>query len=257
MQRQPLGPRIYWLLPPQATFTAQRQLACDSGLAGFCRARVLSLRQLGQDVFDECGGGATPLVTDIGRQMILGRLLRELAPQLEFFGSAARQPGLAAELDRTFDELERAGKTADDLAKLIADLDRDRSHDSDSRPLAAKLRDLHLLYQRYTAFLGQERLDPHRRLLQVVDSIEHCSFFKTASVYLDGFLDFTEFERRMIAAIAKSGATIEITLLMDPQSPILANPNLNPETLVRADTGTGDDQSAGAALGIRTSGARR
>ncbi|MBC8108094.1 MAG: helicase-exonuclease AddAB subunit AddB, partial [Anaerolineae bacterium] len=111
----PLGPPIYWLLPKQATFTAERMLTCDSDLKAFSRARVVSFQQLGQEILSECGGIAIPEVTAIGRQMVLGRLLRKHRDDLKFFRSAAHQTGLAAELDSTFAEFERSGKSVSDL----------------------------------------------------------------------------------------------------------------------------------------------
>ena len=113
--RDPLGPPIYWLLPKQATFTAERELTCCSGLEAFCRARVVSFDEFGRDIFNECGGSSIPEITPLGRQMILGHLLRQHRTKLRFFSQVARQPGLAAELDATFAEFERSGKTADDL----------------------------------------------------------------------------------------------------------------------------------------------
>src|SRR5215210_2407082 len=73
----PLGPAIYWLLPKQATFTAERLLTCGSALPGFARARVVSFQELGRGILSECGGVAIPEVTAVGRQMILGHLLRK------------------------------------------------------------------------------------------------------------------------------------------------------------------------------------
>jgi ATP-dependent helicase/nuclease subunit B len=79
MRADPLGPPIYLILPKQATFSAERELTCDSGLGGFCRAHVLSFDELSRSVLAECGGGAIPEVTAIGRQMLLGHLLRKNA----------------------------------------------------------------------------------------------------------------------------------------------------------------------------------
>ena len=45
LRAAPIGPPIYWLVPKQATFMAERQLACESGLSGFCRARVVSFER--------------------------------------------------------------------------------------------------------------------------------------------------------------------------------------------------------------------
>jgi ATP-dependent helicase/DNAse subunit B len=82
-------------------------LVCEVG--AFCRARVVSFEQLGREIFAHAGGNVIPEVTPLGRQMVIGHLLRQLKPQLGYFAGSARQPGLAAELDATFAEFERSG----------------------------------------------------------------------------------------------------------------------------------------------------
>src|SRR6478672_7904931 len=118
----PLGPPVYWLVPRQATFMTERMLTCQSDLGGFIRARVLSFDALGEQILSECGGAAIPEVTALGRQMILGHLLRKHQPNLRFFGRAARQAGLATKLDATFAEFERNGRDLADLGALVDDL---------------------------------------------------------------------------------------------------------------------------------------
>jgi ATP-dependent helicase/nuclease subunit B len=160
----PLGPPIYWLLPKQATFQAERQLVCQSGLPGLCRASVFSFSQLGDLITQQCGGIAIPETSAAGRHMILGHLLRTNQDDLRFFRSVARQPGLAAELDSAFSELERYGTSAEDLLSAREDV-------NERDPLSAKFHDLRLLYGKYSEYLGQDRLDQHRRLAQVIDCI--------------------------------------------------------------------------------------
>src|SRR6185503_5301442 len=74
----PLGPAILWIVPKQATFMTERMLACESALGATCRIRVLSFDQLATAALAACGGCATAQVTALGRQMILGHLLRRL-----------------------------------------------------------------------------------------------------------------------------------------------------------------------------------
>jgi ATP-dependent helicase/nuclease subunit B len=231
LRDEALGPPIYWLVPKQATFTAERELTCSSGLDAFCRARVVSFEELGREIFSECGGSSIPEITPLGRQMILGHLLRQNREKLRFFSRVARQPGLAAELDATFAELERSGKTAAEMDVLIADLSESNAADLQLAPLLAKLHDTRLLYEAYTNYLGQERLDPHRRMKQVEESLAQCSSLRKTSIYVDGFLDFTDHERRMLVGIAKAGAHVEICLPIDPRSPVLANPHLIPDEM--------------------------
>src|ERR1700678_3396715 len=78
IRNHPLGPALYWIVPRQATFLAERQLACAGGLRGYFRARILDLPDLATEILAECGGTALPEITDRGRRMILGHLLREL-----------------------------------------------------------------------------------------------------------------------------------------------------------------------------------
>jgi ATP-dependent helicase/nuclease subunit B len=224
-RQDPLGPAIFWILPKQATFLAQRQLACESGLPAICRASVFSFNQLSDLIAQHCGGIAIPEINPAGRQMILGRLLRKHQPELRFFRSVARQPGLAAELDSAFAELERYGRSADEL---LAAWDRP---DAKANPLSAKFHDLRLLYGAYLKYLGQDRLDQHRRLNQVLDCIADWPALRDASIYVDGFFEFSQPERLMLAALARGCSSMAITLLMDPASPALRDPRHRPDPM--------------------------
>lgn len=227
LRQDPLGEPIYWIVPKQETFSAQRQLACGSGLGGFCRVRIVSFEQLGEHVLQEQGGSAIPHVSDLGRRMVIGHLLRKHEKQLVYYASTARQSGLAAQLDEAFAEMERCGQNAQDLSRLLHELGASPEFSS----LNAKLRDLRLLYEQYQAYLGQQWLDPHRRLAHVLACLENCKSVQGATVFVDGFLEFTDYERRMLAGLARVCRQVEITLLMDPSSPVLQNPHWQPDEL--------------------------
>jgi ATP-dependent helicase/nuclease subunit B len=227
MRADPLGPPIYWIVPKQATFMTERALTVAAG--AFCRTRVVSFDQLGKEIFAHAGGNVIPEVTPLGRQMVIGHLLRQLKPQLRFFASSAHQPGLAAELDATFATFERAGKNSSDFTTLIDDLETTRSHDVNAAPLLAKLRDLRLIYDAYLKYLGQDRLDQHQRLQQVLSCLDTCLPLRGATVYVDGFTEFTAHERRLLGGLAKVATRMEIALLMDPTSEMLGDPHILPD----------------------------
>src|SRR5438105_1517616 len=112
--RDPLGPPVYWIVPKQASFQAERELTCNSDLDGFCRVHVVSFEQLGE---------------------------------------------------------------------------------------------------------------------QVLACVENCRLIQQADVYVDGFHEFTDFERRTLAGIAKVCAKIEITLLLDPASVVVKDPHTLPDDM--------------------------
>ncbi|MGH7178403.1 MAG: PD-(D/E)XK nuclease family protein, partial [Tepidisphaeraceae bacterium] len=215
----PIGPGIYWITPKQATFMAERELACASGLGAFCRIRVVSFESLGREILNECGAVAIPELTRSGRQMLLGQLLRRHEKDLKFFGSSARRSGLAVEIDRIFSELERCGTTAQDVAATLADTADGPG--AVSYALSAKLRDLALLHREYAQFIGQDRLDPHRRLTEVLSRIDISRRVRGADFYVDGFYDLTERERVLTCRLARAGRAMHVTLTLDPDSPLI------------------------------------
>jgi ATP-dependent helicase/nuclease subunit B len=222
-----LGPAVYWIVPKQATFMAERMLTC--ALGAFARGRVVSFEQLGREIFSYAGGNVIPEVTPLGRQLVIGHLLRQLKPQLKFFASSARQPGLALELDAAFAEFERSGRSPADLDTLIDDLDTSKPADVDAITLLAKLRDIRLVYAEYAKYLGQDRLDQHRRLEQVLGCLDGCPPLRGATVYVDGFTTFTDFERRLLAGLGKVAAHVQIALLLDPKSAVLRDRHAIPD----------------------------
>ncbi len=224
IRKDPLGPPVYWILPRQATFIAQRQLAAATGLGGYFRARVISLEELGDEILAECGGIARPEITDRGRRMILGHLLRELGGKLKFFGSVANKPGVAAQLDATLGELERAGQDADAIQNQI-------ESSAATTALRAKIHDLALIYSEYRKFLGQDRLDPKRRLDEALEAIGDCESVRESEIFLDSFYDFTGSERKVVAALGKVCKSLAVTFTMDPESEILKKPDHLPDEM--------------------------
>ena len=121
LKERPLGEEILFLLPRQATFEAQRRLACGGELPGFCGVRVESFDELANELMAECGGKAIPQVSTLGRQMILGHLLRKNKDRLKYFSKVAMYPSLAARLEGALSEFDRCGTEPEKLAEAAMD----------------------------------------------------------------------------------------------------------------------------------------
>ncbi len=233
MRARPLGPAIYWLLPRQATFDAERQLTCGSDLDAFGRARVLSIASFASEILIECGGSAAAEIDDTARRMLISHVIRQHKDHLAYFGGSAGRPGLAAEIESALDEIDRAGLTAEELTEL-AQTTRDTAvavGDDAGATLGAKLHDLALVARAYESAIGNERLDPHRRLRQVLQCMADSPTLRDAEVYIDGFLDYTQFERVLLAQAARVCRSMTVTALVDPASPVADNPDAPPDEL--------------------------
>ena len=111
MRDDPFGPPLDLAAAQAGDIRSRTRPHLPKRAGRFCRARVVSFEQFGRDISEDCGGTTIPEITPLGRQMIIGHLLRQNRTRLRFYSKVARQPGLALELDSTFAEFERAGKS--------------------------------------------------------------------------------------------------------------------------------------------------
>ncbi len=216
LREEPLGPPVYLLVPAQATFAHERHFALAAGVEGYARLRVVSFENLGEDVIAECGGDALTKVTSVGRQMLLGHLLRVHADRLEYFKPVARQLGLVRELDQTFGEFERAGQSTSGLRSALENLHAE-AEAPELAALLEKTRDLALLGDAYRTALGADRLDATRRLEHVLSNVENCRSLREARLFVDGFFRFSAFERKLLAGVCELVAETHIALTLDPR----------------------------------------
>ena len=73
---RPLGPAIILLLPEHMTYKAERELATmmkENG-QGFFRAYVFGFRRFARQILLETGGDL-PRISDVGRRLLLQKLL--------------------------------------------------------------------------------------------------------------------------------------------------------------------------------------
>ncbi|MEL7238301.1 MAG: hypothetical protein AAGK78_05515, partial [Planctomycetota bacterium] len=217
LEGDPLGPPIYLLVPAQATLDHERQYGLhwlpEAGFDGFARLRVTDFENLGDDLLAESGGEAVTRVTALGRQLLLGHLLRTRQDKLHYFRSTARQVGLIGELDRTFTELDRAGLDPGDLLEQL-----DAADASDAT--LDKARDLALLGDAYRKALG-DRDDATARFARVIDSVPLCPHLTGVHLRVDGFMGFSAAERRLLVALAIRCASVTVALTLDPDDEAL------------------------------------
>ncbi|MQL53845.1 helicase-exonuclease AddAB subunit AddB [Desulfofundulus thermobenzoicus] len=116
LEKEPLGPPLILITPDQATFNMERELAL---LGGSLRAQVYSFRRLAYRVLREAGGAARLPVNELGRRMILKKILLEERDRLALMGALQNRPGFLSSLSELIGELKMCRITPEDLGELI------------------------------------------------------------------------------------------------------------------------------------------
>ncbi|MBL7188006.1 MAG: exodeoxyribonuclease V subunit gamma [Phycisphaerae bacterium] len=211
-------PQLILLVPEQATYQAERAILADSRIAGYSRLNVLSFDRL--QFLLSGKNAARPVLSRIGRQMIVHRILRDNKSKLKIFESSSAMPGLSRQMAHTLAELHEYAKTPQDIDQLLSELQKDERNSL----AALKFTDIGLILREYLEFVEGKFVDPDLQLARACRAVTQASFVKGARLWVDGFAGFTTAEHAILAEMLKVAGDSQIALCLDPSRIDLANP---------------------------------
>ncbi|MBS3982984.1 MAG: helicase-exonuclease AddAB subunit AddB [Dethiobacter sp.] len=203
---EPLGPPLIFLVPEQATFQMERELATLCG-GGTFRAQVLSFQRLAYRLLQD-GRKPLALISEQGKQMLLRRLLQEHSSEMNVLGKAAKQPRFCLQLSAQLRELSNYKVTPESLRRRA-------DSTKHSTVLQGKLLDLAEIAGAYEAYT-YGRFTDHEKMLQLLAAtIETGGLPAGTRVWVDGFAGFTLQEYAVLGALSKAASQLELALCLD------------------------------------------
>ncbi|KLU58845.1 ATP-dependent helicase/deoxyribonuclease subunit B [Peptococcaceae bacterium CEB3] len=207
LREDPGGPGLFLLVPEQASYQMELRLAGTPDLGGMLRAQVLSFRRLGWRVLSECGGGLGAALGEMGKRMVLRRILLQKQGELSVLAPSAKRQGMADLLARTI---------AGCKAYRLKPEDLERTAEAASGKLAEKLKDLALIFGEYEQTLSRGLRDPDDALVLVSAKLAQMPGLRQAEVWLDGFKGFTPQELMVIEQLLRVCSRMTVSLPLEP-----------------------------------------
>jgi len=196
---------LYYLVPEQ--FSLQSEKLLLQNRTATTRVQVLSFNRLAYRLFAILGSPPGQALDDLGKHMLLRKVLLDLTDELVFYKRAADKHGFVHSLAATITELNHYCISSEDL--------RLRSEQM-GPSFGAKLQDLALIVGRYRAGVSGRYLPADDMLELLVQKLaEVKGDFKPlakAVIWADGFSGFTPQERQVLLHLMKIGADVKITL---------------------------------------------
>lgn len=196
------------IVPEQFTLQAERDLIEKQQLEGIMRAEVLSFTRLAFRVFNEVGGLTKIPINEIGKSMIIKKILEESREGLTIYKSTAKQDGFVSKLNDMICEFKQQGITPIDLALGLEKLEEDSI-------LKMKLMDIALIYSRFNSYLENRYVDNEDHLNLLIESIEKAAFLEKAEIWIDGFHVFTPQTIKIIEKLLLRAKEVYITFTME------------------------------------------
>ncbi|HHU69633.1 MAG TPA: helicase-exonuclease AddAB subunit AddB, partial [Thermoanaerobacterales bacterium] len=212
LKKSPQGAPLILLVPEQATLLTEKTLLSFSDIKGIMRAEVLSFQRMTYRVLNEVGGGAKAHIGDLGKKMLIRRLLQKHKDELKIFRWVADRPGFIENLDRTFTELKNYMISIENLQEAFDKLKLLGKNDM----LADKLNDLILVYKDLQNILTDKYIESSNYLDLLAQKIRDWSYLDDAEVWVDGFTGFTPQEYVVIREIMKKVTKFNMTLCINP-----------------------------------------
>lgn len=205
IENEPLE-RQYLLVPAYMTYKSERELAALTG--GSLNTYVLSFQRFAQQLLNELGGSITPRISDIGRRLLLKKILldRNKRDQLKYFAKAAKQRGFSESLAEQLKELRSYSIDAEALRGLTFETEDE---------LADKISDLAMLADDFKALIEGKKNDDEDVLELAAATLDQSVEIKNADVFIDGFIFFDPQQRNLLRSLIKSARNVHITLTME------------------------------------------
>ncbi|HHX62979.1 MAG TPA: helicase-exonuclease AddAB subunit AddB [Epulopiscium sp.] len=198
---------LIMIVPEQFNLQTQEALAYRIH-PGLLKVEVQSFKNLALRIFGELGGPQEPIVDDLGRLMILRKIIEENQKELILFNKSGRQTGFMECLNRLITEFEQYLITPEILDQLY-----DKSETSPA--LQRKLHDIKLIYLGFMDYIKSKFLTNEQTIDLLIEKVKESSYLKGAHIWMDGFYGFSPQQYELITELLKYAGNVTITLPLE------------------------------------------
>lgn len=210
---------LIMIVPEQFNLQTQETLAYRIH-PGLLKVEVQSFKNLALRIFGELGGPEEPIVDDLGRLMILRKIIEENQKDLVLFNKSGRQAGFMECLNRLITEFEQYLITPEILDELY--------NKSEASPaLQRKIHDIKVIYLGFMNYIETRFLTSEQTIDLLIEKVKDSSYLKGAHIWMDGFYGFSPQQYELITELLQHAANVTITLPLEKAPNVIDKLNEN------------------------------
>ena len=207
----PMGAPLIFLVPEQASFNTEWELLNSYDILGSFRIRVCGFHKLFEMIAEEQDLKLKPWLNDLGKSMILRRLVDKHQGDFSIFAKAARHKGFVENLRLIIDELAKFEISE----KALISAGKYFNISGKNPMISEKIADISLVYGEYLQVLNDNYCDETKLLHILATAIENSEFIKESEIYIDGYTDFDPAQIGVLKALIKNAKSVNIALIAD------------------------------------------
>ncbi len=193
------------IVPDQFTLKTQLIMTEKNPSGGILNIDVLSFTRLTHRIFKEVGRPQRIPLNDLGKCLILRRVINEHEADLKILKKGIHTPGYVEEIKSVLSEFMQYGIRPNDLSKDIESMNI-------SPALRYKLKDFSVLYKAFEQALEEKYTTGEEDLYCLMERIPRSGLLKRSVLVFDGFTGFTPLQISVIGTLLEYTKKIIITL---------------------------------------------
>lgn len=198
--------KIFFIVPEQYTLQTQKDVVERHPNHGTMNIDIVSFPRLAYRIFEELSYFPEAVLEDMGKRMVLRRILEEQKDNLKIFGKSIHKQGFIENMKSMISELYQYQVTPEMLAKV---------REEENGSLNYKLSDLMFIQKEFERFLEGNAIVAEQILEILTEKIIKSEKIKDSIIYIDGFTGFTPIQNQLIGRLLKLAKKVVISITAD------------------------------------------
>ncbi len=212
---------IFYIVPEQYTLQAERDILSFTENKSIMKVQVLSFNRLSHNIFSRTGGLNNTPLDEIGKALIIRKIVSDLKDGFLYFGSCCTRSGFIEQLSDEITEFYKYNVT---LGQLLSS-----AENTEDTVLKYKLTDLSAVYNAFINYMNSGYVSPETSLDMLYEKIEGTDFIKGSEMWIDGFFSFTPQELKVIEKLILLAKDVYVTVTIS--KPALKSKHVSPVSL--------------------------
>lgn len=204
------------IVPEQYSMESQKEIVFMHPRHGAFNTEVVSFNRLAFAVFEEMGLETVEVMDDLGKTMVLMRVLEKCKNELKLYGQKISMPGFVDKIKSTISELEQYDISEEELNEMIDSC-------SERPTLQKKLIDIDTIYREFNKFIDERRLPQEVVLSKLCDYIDKSDKIKNSEYFVDGFTGFTPIQKRVVAMLIKHAHNVTFSFTLPEEETVFTS----------------------------------
>ncbi len=199
--------RYLLIVPEQSTMILQREVVKRHPRHATANIDVVSFPRLAYHIFSELKYQPKPTLDELGKSMVLQKIMEENRDRLSLFGRSGDKIGFIQELKSLISEFYQYHVSAEQLRALI--------REEENPLLRMKLSDLVIVMEEFDAFLQKGYCTSEQIPGILSEKMGESSLIAESYIYMDGFTGYTPDQYELIGQLLRCAKQVTVAVTID------------------------------------------